>query len=172
MKCKNCKSEFTPVRFNQKYCFDSFCVRVWVELEKEKQWKKKKKVLKDELQTVQELTKLAQVVFNKYIRIRDKAQPCISCGSKLGSKFDASHYYSAGGHSNVRFDEDNVHASCVYCNQFLHGNLLNYQIGIQQRIGADKLIELHAKAHETRKYTREELKEIIENYKQKINAIK
>ena len=35
MKCKNCKNEFTPVRFNQKYCFDSFCVGVWVELEKE-----------------------------------------------------------------------------------------------------------------------------------------
>jgi hypothetical protein len=49
--------------------------------------------------------------------------------------------------------------------------LLNYQIGIQQRIGADKLIELHSKAHETRKYTREELKEIIKTYKQKINEI-
>jgi len=171
MKCKNCKAEFTPVRFNQKFCFDTDCVRVWVELEKEKQWKKKKKVLKDELQTVQELTKLAQVVFNKYIRLRDKDKPCVSCGCKLGSKFDAGHYFSSGGHKAVTFDENNVHGQCVTCNQHKHGNLLNYQIGIQQRIGADKLIELHAKAHETRKYTRDELKEIIETYKEKIKTL-
>jgi hypothetical protein len=171
MKCKNCKAEFTPVRFNQKYCFDTECVRVWVELEKEKQWNKKKKVLKDELQTVQELTKLAQVVFNKFIRLRDKDKPCVSCGCKLGSKFDASHYYSAGGHSNVRFDEDNVHASCVYCNQFLHGNLLNYQIGLVNRIG-DKVFELNEKAHVNKKWSRDELKEIISLYKSKINEIK
>jgi hypothetical protein len=74
-----------------------------------------------------------------------------------------------GGHKAVTFDEDNVHAQCVYCNQYLHGNLLNYQIGIQQRIGAERLIELQGKAHETRKYTRDELKEIISTYKKKIN---
>jgi hypothetical protein len=169
MKCKNCKAEFTPVRFNQKFCFDSFCVKVWVELEKEKQWKKKKKVLKDELQTVQELTKLAQVVFNKYIRLRDKDKLCVSCGSKLGSKFDAGHYFSSGGHKAVTFDEDNVHGQCVTCNQHKHGNLLNYQIGIQQRIGADRLIELHSRAHDVKKWTKDELNEIIKRYKTKIN---
>jgi len=57
MKCKNCKTEFIPVRFNQKFCFDSFCVKVWIELEKQKQWKTKKKILKDELQTLPELLK-------------------------------------------------------------------------------------------------------------------
>ena len=51
MRCKNCKEVFTPVKFNQKYCLESDCVRVWVEAEKEKQWKKKKKQLKDELTT-------------------------------------------------------------------------------------------------------------------------
>lgn len=169
MRCKNCKEVFIPVKFNQKFCFESECVRVWVELEKEKQWKKKKKQLKDELQTLPELMKLAQITFNKFIRQRDKAQPCISCGSKLGAKYDAGHYFSSGGHKSVTFDEDNVHAQCVTCNQFKHGNLLNYQIGIQQRIGADKLIELHAKAHEVKKWTKDELNEIIKRYKSKIN---
>jgi len=114
MKCKQCKVEFTPVRFNQKYCLESDCVRVWVEVEKEKQWKKKKKMLKDELQTLPELLK---------------------------------------------------------CNQYKHGNLINYQIGIQQRIGAERLIELHAKAHEVKKWTKDELKEIIKRYKTRINEI-
>ena len=171
MKCKNCKTEFTPVRFNQKFCFDTDCVRVWVELEKEKQWKKKKKVLKDELQTIQELTKLAQVVFNKYIRLRDKDKPCVSCDKPLGNKYDAGHYFSSGGHKAVTFDEDNVHGQCVMCNQHKHGNLLNYQLGIQKRIGEDRLSKLNEKAHETRKFTRDELKEIIETYKNKIKTL-
>jgi hypothetical protein len=172
MRCKNCKIEFTPVRFNQKYCFDHNCVKVWVEIEKEKQWKKKKKQLKDELQTLPELMKLAQITFNKYIRLRDKNKPCISCEKSLTSKYDAGHYFSMGGHKSVTFDEDNVHAQCVTCNQYKHGNLINYQIGIQKRIGADKLLELHAKAHEVKKWTKQELNEIIKIYKEKIYHIK
>ena len=171
-KCKNCKAEFTPIRFNQKYCLDEPCIKVWVNSQKEKEWKTRKHEIKEKLQTVQELTKLAQTYFNSFIRNRDRTKGCISCGSRLGQKFDAGHYYSMGGHKAVTFNEDNVHGQCVYCNQYLHGNLLNYQIGIQQRIGAERLIELQSKAHETRKFTRDELKEIISIYKQKINERK
>lgn len=166
-KCKNCKEPFEPVNFNQKYCFTPACVGVWVNFENKKRWDKKKKEIKEKLQTVQELQKLAQVYFNSFIRNRDRNKGCISCNSPLGQKFDAGHYYSSGGHKVITYDEDNVHGQCVYCNQFLHGNLLNYQIGIQKRIGVEKLIELQAKAHQEKKYTREELKEIIETYKQK-----
>jgi hypothetical protein len=166
-KCKNCKAGFEPIKFNQKYCLDPECIKVWIEATKLKEWKKRKTEIKEKLQTVQELTKLAQTYFNSYIRNRDRNKGCISCGSPLGQKFDASHYYSAGGHCNVRFDEDNVHASCVYCNQWLHGNLLNYQIGLVKRIG-ERIFELNEKAHQTRKFTREELKEIISIYKEKI----
>ena len=169
MKCKNCKAVFTQVKFNQKFCLEPDCVRVWIELESKKQWKKKKKVLKDELQTLPELLKLAQITFNKYVRLRDKDKPCVSCEKPLGAKFDAGHYFSMGGHKAVTFDEDNVHGQCVTCNQHKHGNLLHYQIGIQKRIGADRLIELHARAYETKKWTREELNEIIKRYKSKIN---
>jgi hypothetical protein len=166
-KCKNCKAGFEPIKFNQKYCLDPECIKVWIEATKLKEWKKRKTEIKEKLQTVQELTKLAQTYFNSYIRNRDRNKGCISCGSPLGQKFDASHYYSAGGHCNVRFDEDNVHASCVYCNQWLHGNLLNYQIGLVKRIG-ERIFELNEKAHQTRKFTREELKDIISIYKEKI----
>jgi hypothetical protein len=171
MRCKNCKSEFIPIRFNQKYCLESDCVRVWVEVEKEKQWKKKKKQLKDELQTLPELLKLAQITFNKYIRLRDKDKPCVSCEKPLGAKYDAGHYFSMGGHKAVTFDEDNVHAQCVTCNRYKHGNLLEYQIGIEKRICAQRLLELHEKAHETRKYTPDELKYIIHTYKEKIKIL-
>ena len=34
MRCKNCKEIFEPKHFNQKYCFNSECVSVWVEKSK------------------------------------------------------------------------------------------------------------------------------------------
>ncbi len=127
--------------------------------------------MKEELETVQSLTKKAQVYFNAYIRARDEAKgyPCISCGKVLRKgNIDAGHYFSAGGFGSVRFSEFNVHAQCSRpCNKDKSGDLLNYQIGIEKRIGGEELIKLHEEAHKIRKFTREELKAIIEEYKQK-----
>jgi hypothetical protein len=95
-KCKNCKVGFEPIRFNQKYCLEEPCIKVWVNSQKEKEWKTRKHEIKEKLQTVQELTKLAQTYFNSFIRNRDRTKGCISCGSQLGQKFDAGHYYSMG----------------------------------------------------------------------------
>jgi hypothetical protein len=167
MRCKNCKEKFEPLRFNQKYCMNEECVRVWVETEKQKQWKAKKTRLKKELMSLQDWLKLAQMTFNKWIRHRDKGLNCISC-DKPPKKANAGHYFSQGGHSNVRFHEDNVHLQCEHCNSYLSGNLLNYQIGIEKRIGGERLIALHEQAHTTKKWTIQELNEIIETYKKKL----
>ena len=167
MRCKNCKEKFEPIRFLQKYCMNDECVRVWVETEKQKQWKAKKTLLKKELMSLQDWLKLAQMTFNKWIRHRDKGLNCISC-DKPPKKANAGHYFSQGGHSNVRFHEDNVHLQCEHCNSFLSGNLLNYQIGIEKRIGGERLIALHEQAHTTKKWTVQELNEIIETYKRKL----
>jgi len=170
-RCKNCKEKFEPVRFNQKFCLDPECVKAWVAEAKDKDWKKTKKKMQADIETTQELMKAAQIVFNKFIRIRDKAKPCISCGSKLENKFDAGHYFSSGGHKAITFHEDNVHGQCVACNQWKHGNLIQYQIGIEQRIGGERLMQLHEKAHKAAKYTREELRDLIANYKLKIKDL-
>ena len=168
MRCKNCKEKFEPIRFNHKYCLKDECVRAFVAETKEKMWKQTKTRMKNELKTTSDWMKEAQKVFNQYIRLRDKHKPCVSCDSKLGVKFDAGHYFSSGGHKAVTFDEDNVHGQCVACNQYKHGNLLNYQIGIEKRIGADRLLTLHEKAYQTRKYSADELQQLIKTYKQKI----
>lgn len=167
-RCKNCKEKFEPIRFAHRYCLKDECIRAFVAETKEKMWKQTKVRIKNELKTTSDWMKEAQKVFNQYVRLRDKHKPCVSCESKLGSKYDAGHYFSSGGHKAVTFDEDNVHGQCVACNQYKHGNLLNYQIGIEKRIGAERLLQLHEKAHQTRKYSADELQEIIKTYKQKI----
>jgi hypothetical protein len=170
MRCKNCKNKFDQVKVLQKYCLSPDCVKVWIETEKEKQWKERKEKIKEELTTLSDYLKLTQQVFNKYIRLRDEGLNCISC-NLLPKKKNAGHYYSQGGHSAVRFDEDNVHLQCEHCNTYLSGNLLNYQIGIQKRIGGVRLLELQAKAHDVKKWTKQELKETIGIYKKKIKII-
>jgi hypothetical protein len=171
MRCKNCKEKFEPIRFNHKYCLKDECVRAFVEEAKAAQWKKTKVKLKNDLKTTTDWLKEAQKVFNTYIRLRDDGLNCISC-DKPPKKKNCGHYFSQGGHANVRFDEDNCHLQCEHCNTFLSGNLLNYQIGIEKRIGAQRLIELQGRAHEIRKYTADELKEIIKKYKKKIAELK
>lgn len=167
MKCKNCKQPFEPIRFLQKYCLNEECVKVWVEYEKTKQWKKTKAKMKAELMTLQDYIKLAQITFNKYIRLRDKGNVCISC-QKPPKKENAGHFYNANNHYNVRFDENNVHLQCEHCNTFLSGNLINYRENLLKKIGAEEFNVLEGKSKVTRKFTKEELKEIINTYKKKI----
>ena len=167
MKCKNCKEKFEPIRFNQKYCLKDECIRVFVEETKSKAWKKTKKNMQENLETIQDLVKATQIVFNKYIRLRDKDELCISCKQKP-KKSNAGHYYNANNHWNVRFNEDNVHLQCEHCNTFLSGSLIEYRKNLIKKIGIEQFEKLESIAYETRKFTKEELKEIIETYKKKI----
>ena len=169
-KCFFCKEEFNPWSSLQKFCLKTECIKIMIQEQKLKEWNKKKKKLVENLKTSNDYLKIAQQVFNKFIRQRDSGLNCISC-NKPCKKENAGHYYSQGGHSNVRFDEDNVHLQCEHCNTYLSGNLLNYQIGIKERIGSVKLIELQGAAHNVKKWTKDELKEIIKTYKQKLKCI-
>ena len=166
-KCKYCKSLFDPITFLQKNCFDPNCVTEWIQETKQKTWQKKKAKLKLDLMTIQDYIKLAQQVFNKFIRLRDAGKNCISCNKKP-LKENAGHFYNANNHWNVRFNEDNVHLQCEYCNTYLHGNLIEYRSNLINKIGNTKFVILEAESKKTRKFSIEDLKEIISIYKDKI----
>ena len=169
-KCKYCRSVFSPITTLQKNCFDPNCVTEWINEVKQKNWQKKKAKLKLDLMTVQDYIKLAQQVFNKYIRLRDAGNVCISC-QKKPLKENAGHFYNANNHWSVRFDERNVHLQCEHCNTFLSGNLIYYRENLLKKIGIEEFENLSAEAMKTRKFTIEELKEIIATYKKKCKEI-
>lgn len=178
MKCLNCKQKFEVKKFNQKYCDDIDCKLVCalknlekIKVKESKEWKKRKQEIIKDSQTVQELMKITQKTFNTYIRQRDKGKKCISCDTILGKegvKFDAGHLYSSGGHKNLTFNEDNTNGQCVFCNQHNHGRLLEYHKRLIERIGIERVEQLDKEAHIVRKFTREELRDLNEYYKQKI----
>ena len=113
--------------------------------------------------TLPQLKAKAQTTFNKFIRERDRDLGCISCGGKIDH---AGHYFSSGHYSALTFDEDNVHGQCLKCNNFLHGNLINYRMGLVERYGDKFVIKLENKSkNKLYKYSREELQDIINKYK-------
>jgi hypothetical protein len=169
-KCKYCKQPFEPSVFLQKNCFDPNCVTEWINEVKEKNWKRKKAKLKMDLMTIQDYIKLAQQVFNKYIRLRDAGNVCISC-QKKPLKTNAGHFYNANNHWSVRFDERNVHLQCEHCNTYLSGNLIYYRENLLKKIGIEEFENLSVEATKTRKFTIDELKEIISTYKKKCKEL-
>jgi hypothetical protein len=173
-KCKNCKNEFIPYQPLAVVCSYKCSIelsKARMETKKAKAWSKEKRERKEALKTVQELVLEVQTVFNKFIRKRDEGLPCIACGSENMKKVNASHYYNANNHWNVRFNEDNVHSGCEYCNTHLHGNLIPYRKHLLRKIGVERFLYLESISNETRKFTREELKELKEVYKQKIKEL-
>lgn len=170
MRCKNCKEIFTQKRFNVKYCLEKDeCVKAWNDERKAKDWKVKKKAMKESSLTVQKFAQDVQKTFNAYIRKRDEGKPCISC-QKLPKKINAGHYFNANNHWNVRFDEDNVHLQCERCNTSLSANLIEYRKHLITKIGIERFESLEKRARLTRKFTIEELKKINEIYKLKLKG--
>lgn len=102
------------------------------------------------IKTIPALKKEAQAAFNRWIRQRDAAQPCISCGapppdlSGLHAGRDAGHYRSTGSADHLRFNEDNCHAQCVKCNQWGAGMAVDYRIGLVARIGLERVEALES----------------------------
>ncbi len=129
------------------------------------------------------LVKVAQQVFNKYIRTRDKDLPCISCGYTFGIDLEsdsertyvhirqahAGYLKPVGGNDNLRFNEDNVHKQCSICNNHKSGNVGEYEKQLILKIGKDRVDALDIK--EVKSWTVEELKEIIDTYKQKTREL-
>jgi hypothetical protein len=161
-KCKICKVKFTPIQFAQIVCGYKCAIEHSKNLKKQKEqkdWKQQKAVLKEKLKTLGQYEAEAKKSFQKWVRMRDEKQPCISCGVNNTELWDGGHFKKAEIYSGVIFNEKNCHKQCRKCNRFLGGNELNYRDGLIKRYGHDYVNELEMMANETRnyKFTKEEL---------------
>lgn len=115
------------------------------------------------------LLKKAQDTFNAYIRLRDNDKGCISC---IGPVEQAGHYFSAGHHSLLRFNEVNTNGQCIRCNCYLHGNLIHYRAGLIKIYGEPRVLHLESVARRTaKKWSRAELEAIIQHYQQETKKL-
>jgi len=115
-----------------------------------------------------------QKIFNEFIRLRDQGKPCISCGQF--KPLQAGHYFPTQGYDGLRFNENNVHGECAGCNCFDEAHLIHYTNNLEKRIGYDAYMSLNFDAQQYKKngykWSRSELIEKIEQYKQQIKLLK
>jgi hypothetical protein len=169
-KCKQCKSLFKPMNSLQQVC-NYVCA---VALNRQKEIDKKIAKFKVNLETPKQLKPIAKKIAQQYARLRDKDLPCISCGSPTAIEWHGGHLYKAELWSGVLFDEYNINKQCKKCNVFLDGNESGYVEGFIKRYGFEKLQELMKRKNESKSYkwTRDELKEKIEYFKQKVKDLR
>ena len=177
-ECKQCGTQFAPARPLQSVCSPICASRIVRVAKKEKTAqkaaeRKQIKARKEAIKTIPQLIKEVQVVFNRYIRWRDRHQPCISCGapspdlSGLHAGRDAGHWRSTGSAAHLRFTEDNCHAQCVKCNQWGAGRAVEYRIGLLGRIGEARILALETN-NEIRKWSKDELRELKAYYAKRL----
>lgn len=176
-KCKECGAYYVKFQSTQQVC----SVKCAVAISKRKAEAKRKQADKAErrerkarlekLKSRRDYEKDLQKEFNKFIRLRDRDLPCISCGRYHQGQWHAGHYRSVGACPELRFNEDNVHKQCSVCNNHKSGNAIEYRIGLVERIGVERVEFLERKDHPPLKLTIEEIKDLIKVYRAKCKEL-
>jgi len=169
-KCVVCRAEFQPRSMTHKACKPECAALVAIK-DREKKERRAYRDKKESLKRRGDHVADAQKAVNAYVRKRDEGMPCISCGKPWQLGFQAGHYRSVGSAAHLRFDADrNLMGQCVKCNMHLHGNLINYRIGLIARIGIEAVEALETD-QVSRKYTIDDIKAIKAHYRAKLKEL-
>lgn len=181
--CSICREKYRPTSSLQKVC----SVQCAIEYTRRQAAKKEAAQAKAErnetraklekLKTRSDYLKEAQQAFNAFVRVRDAGQPCISCGTDggadalTGGYWDCGHYRSTGAAPHLRLIEANAAKQCKRCNRQLAGNAVAYRVGLVARIGL-AAVEALESDNTIRRYTKEELIEIRDHYREARRELK
>ena len=177
-KCKVCGNYFVKtISSTQKVCSPKCAIALSKGQVRKKREKAEKAQLKERKKKLLEndrghWLKTLQKEVNKFIRLRDKGQPCIACGAVWKPSFQASHFIPQGRSSLLRFDERNIHSGCIRCNLFVGGgNIHGYRPRLVEKIGEQEVQWLEENQHRIKKWEISELKELIKVYRAKIKEL-
>lgn len=164
-KCKVCADKYSPFTTTQIVCSQPCALEhVRKKTMKDRKFKeaKQKREFKENDKSFQ--TKKTQSIFNKYVRLRDSCDPCISCARYHSGQYHAGHYLTVGAHPGLRFEPDNCHKQCAPCNNHRSGDIINYRIRLASKISIERLAWIEG-PHEPKRYTLDDLKEIQKHFK-------
>jgi len=160
--CKGCGERFTPDRPLQAVCCVP-CAWRYTGQQNAKTDRRLTREAKARLKTRAQWMKEAQAAMNRFIRLRDRLEPCISCGRQHQGQWHAGHYRSTKAAPELRFEELNIWKQCQPCNTHLSGNIVEYRKNLVAKIGVERVEWLEGK-HEAKHYTIDQLKEIKARY--------
>lgn len=177
-KCVICRSDFEPRSMTHKTC-QLDCALILVERNNSKKAsasmkieRKHDKERKEANKSRNDWAKEAEVIVNKYVRLRDAHLSCISCDKDRywDGQWHASHYKSVGSNSALRYNLFNIHKSCSQCNYRKGGNISEYRPRLIDKIGIDRIewLENHPRS---RDYSIEYLKRLKTVFLKKIKRL-
>ena len=180
-KCKVCgakRSQAQVDRMNP--CCESIDCQVTYSMQSKQQakgkkladkaWRAETAARKRAAKSKGDWAKEAQREFNRFIRLRDDALPCISCGRHHKGQYHAGHYKTIGANPELRFHEQNCHKQCAPCNNHLSGNIGKYRPALMLKIGEEELLHLEG-PHHPKKYNIKDLERIKLKYKVKADEL-
>jgi len=178
-KCRACKKEFEPRYSSTQVVCSQLCAFEYAVAQRKKKYdietrRRKKEFAATDLPHQFQLTKK---VIQKYVKLRDKDLPCISCGTTKNVQYCGGHFKPVGGFRELALDEKNINKQCnKYCNCHLSGNITGnktskgYTQGILDRFGQERLDYLNRK-HKAKKYTFEHYVAIRKKYNKMIRDL-
>lgn len=131
--------------------------------------------LEQESESVQNLVQDLDAIFSLYVRIRDADEngivKCFTCSNKAHySEVDAGHYIHRAD-LNTRWHPKNIRGQCRNCNRINDGMADKFaeQLEKEEKGLTEYLYEL---SKQVGKPTRDELKQLIIEYRYKLNQVK
>jgi hypothetical protein len=121
------------------------------------------------------LKKRLDKIFSEYVRLRDSdglgMGLCCTCGKRLHWKSGDCGHFVPRKNSTCRYDEVNCNLQCRPCNRGLERNA-SYAEFIIRNYGEHELRRLKILEHQTKHFSEEELLELIEKYKLKLENLR
>lgn len=174
-RCKECNKLFTPTRDLQPCC-SYLCELAYIDsnlnslvADGKKNRAKENSQAKRKVRINQKggLKETAQKTVNKYIRLRDQLEPCISCGKHEALQWDAGHFKNVHGHPQIRYYTLNIWKQCSYCNDQLRSNPAEYERSLIKKLGLEKVEEIKQNIS-VKKYSVEYLQRLTKVFRKKI----
>lgn len=151
--CKVCKKRFKPDRPFQRACSPE-CALIYIKQKAgqkaiQKQIRKETRERKQASKSRQDWLRECQAIANRYARVRDMEDGCISCDkpASWSGQWHGSHFRSAGAASAVRLNLWNIHKACSVCNHHKSGNIAEYRPRLIEKIGLEKVEWLECQNH-------------------------
>ena len=130
----------------------------------------KAKKIRPKRLTFSALEKKLDKEFSYYIRRKDADEggtvSCVTCGG-LGfwKDMDCGHFIKRQ-HRSIRWDTRNCDVQCRRCNHFMGGRQDDYSQYIIRTYGQETFEELMQLKYQTKKHSRTEIEEMIEQYQE------
>jgi hypothetical protein len=121
--------------------------------------------------SIARLVEDAAVILQRIVRIKAADEngyvSCVTCGvtRQWNDGMQGGHFISRR-YTAHKLSEENIHPQCAKCNGPLRGNAIPYTVYMIDTYGRDFVDELERTKGQTKKYTRPEIEQIIQELRE------